>query len=323
MRRVARFTNAPVRWLVVVAIAIEVVLIPVFLFTGADAVLTDALDAAGLAFNTDLVTAVRIMVIAPATIVPVVLSLLQVASPDLALLIVVGLGFGATGLVAVKRRWRWWHPAITPREGLRVWATCIAVFVAMSVASGVLHEWSFDATTFTWEPPTTLLALLGGLFVAMFLDAGAVFEESAWRGFALPHLQRTRSPLIASVILGCAWSLWHVPVKFGIFLDYGLLGGLGLFSVLTVKFVLLSIVMTHFVNRVGYSVLLAIAMHGLSNDSLRLGGLTEPVTLLQEVRSEVNLIIPMLVVALVLLVRTRGRLGVDCVPEPELDTVAR
>lgn len=315
MKRVQRFSKAPVVWLVAIAVAIEIVLIPIFLLTGADETLGDALDAAGIAFNTDLVTAVRIMIIEPATVGPVLLSLLQVASPDLALLTVVGLGFGAVGLGAVKRRWRWWHPAVGASRGLRVWTTCVAVFVAMSLCSGLLNQLTFDGAAFEWNLPTSGFALLGGLFVAMFLDAGALFEESAWRGFALPHLQGTRSALASSILLGSAWALWHVPVKFGLFIDYGLAGGLLLFGVLTVKFILLTVVMTHFSNRVGYSVPLAIAMHGLSNDSLRLGGLTEPSTLVQDLLSEINLIIPMLVVAVALILWTRGRLGVEDVPD--------
>jgi len=71
MARSRRFSKAPFVWLVAVAILIELALIPVFLLTGADAVLGDALDAAGIAFNTDLVTATRIMFIEPNTIGPV------------------------------------------------------------------------------------------------------------------------------------------------------------------------------------------------------------------------------------------------------------
>jgi membrane protease YdiL (CAAX protease family) len=308
-------------WLVTVAVAIEIVLIPIFLFTGADAVLTDALDSAGIEFNTDLVTALRIVVVEPSTVGSVVLSLLQVASPDLALLIVLGLGSGAASLVVVKGRWRWWHPAIGLARGRGIWAACVAVFGAMNVCSGLLHRWSFDEAVFEWAWPSSVLALVGGLLITMFIDAGALFEESAWRGFALLHLQRTRSPLVASVLLGAGWALWHVPVKFGIFIDYGPVGGLLLFGVLTVKFIVLSVVMTHFSNRIGYSVLLAVAMHGLSNDSLRLGGLTEPATLVQEVRSEINLIIPMLMVALALIMWTRGRLGIDDLPRDALGSV--
>lgn len=37
-------------------------------------------------------------------------------------------------------------------------------------------------------------------------------EETAWRGFALPRLQNKYKPLMASLILGSAWALWHTPL---------------------------------------------------------------------------------------------------------------
>jgi hypothetical protein len=76
-----------------------------------------------------------------------------------------------------------------------------------------------------------------------------------------------------------------------------------------VKFVLLSLIMAYFVNRVGGSIPLAVAMHGLSNDSVRLGGYVDSELLVAQLWSEVNLVVPMAVVAAVLVWRTRGRLG--------------
>jgi uncharacterized protein len=55
----------------------------------------------------------------------------------------------------------------------------------------------------------------------MFLDTGALFEESAWRGFALPLLQARPNPLVASIVLGVLWSAWHIPVKFDLALAHG------------------------------------------------------------------------------------------------------
>ncbi len=37
-------------------------------------------------------------------------------------------------------------------------------------------------------------------------------EETAWRGFALPRLQKKYNALWSSVILGIGWGIWHLPL---------------------------------------------------------------------------------------------------------------
>jgi uncharacterized protein len=39
-------------------------------------------------------------------------------------------------------------------------------------------------------------------------------EEIGWRGFALPHLQKRYNALIATLIVGTLWALWHLPLVF-------------------------------------------------------------------------------------------------------------
>jgi membrane protease YdiL (CAAX protease family) len=49
-----------------------------------------------------------------------------------------------------------------------------------------------------------------GVWLAAILTNG-FGEETGWRGFALPQLQRRYSPLIASLIVLPMWALWHAP----------------------------------------------------------------------------------------------------------------
>jgi membrane protease YdiL (CAAX protease family) len=45
-----------------------------------------------------------------------------------------------------------------------------------------------------------------------FIIGGPIGEELGWRGYALPKLLETRSPLLASIILGVGWGMWHLPL---------------------------------------------------------------------------------------------------------------
>jgi membrane protease YdiL (CAAX protease family) len=46
----------------------------------------------------------------------------------------------------------------------------------------------------------------------MVATVGGGLEEPGWRGFALPELEARRSPLVATLLVGLAWGIWHVPI---------------------------------------------------------------------------------------------------------------
>jgi uncharacterized protein len=94
----------------------------------------------------------------------------------------------------------------------------------------------------------SLLAERAPAYLATFVFVavlGGGLEEPGWRGFALPRLQLRYSPMVATLILGLAWGVWHVPL-------YGPLG--------FVVPLVLAFFYTWLYNRTG-SVLLCILLH--------------------------------------------------------------
>lgn len=59
------------------------------------------------------------------------------------------------------------------------------------------------------------VSAVGAYLVALALHAikGPV-EEIGWRGFMLPLLQRSMSPLWAGLVIGVIWGIWHLPAFF-------------------------------------------------------------------------------------------------------------
>ncbi len=46
----------------------------------------------------------------------------------------------------------------------------------------------------------------------MTLPFGPLFEELAWRAFALRKLESRYSPLVSALLLGVYWAVWHIPL---------------------------------------------------------------------------------------------------------------
>ena len=90
------------------------------------------------------------------------------------------------------------------------------VFLYAPVKSGLaalidvlLGGWGIapEEVTRLIEQPLLILPTL--IFWLLF---GPVPEEPGWRGYALDGLQARRDALSASLIVGVAWSLWHLPL---------------------------------------------------------------------------------------------------------------
>ena len=180
------------------------------------------------------------------------------------------------------------------RTGLQLWVTVVVIFSACNVAS-VLPP-SFVPEDFQWHWSWSVVALLP---VAMFLDLGALLEENGWRGFALPC---TQVPRPGRRFRGRGNRMGHValPSQVRCLHRLRLVGWRAYLGAFTVKIVAISLVTTYFWARAGQATLLAVAMHGLSNDIARVGGLVDGTTWQSSTISELDLALPFIVVACVL-----------------------
>jgi uncharacterized protein len=172
--------------------------------------------------------------------------------PFIAALIVISLTQGLSGLkelgsrmIRWRVRWYWYAVAI----GLPL--AVLGLTVGLNVALGA---------------STPSLAGIGSVTTILMVFAirmvnpgdGALGEEPGWRGFALPGLQSTLSPLVSTLILAVLVAGWHVPTFYveGGFQRSILVGGfLGTVAV--------TFWYTWLFNRSGGSVLITLVSHAI------------------------------------------------------------
>jgi membrane protease YdiL (CAAX protease family) len=88
-------------------------------------------------------------------------------------------------------------------------------------------------------------------------------EETGWRGFALPRLQKQHSALTATLILTAFWVLWHVP--FFLYLDTYRQLGFAMFPIFALSVLSGAVIFTWLYNSTGGSILMAVLWHGALN----------------------------------------------------------
>jgi uncharacterized protein len=104
----------------------------------------------------------------------------------------------ASRLVRWRVRWHWYLIVLfAPAAFSLLVAACYAL---------IGGSWR-RALPWTAVPPAML-----GLFLVILLLTDGFGEEPGWRGFALPRLLERHRELVASLIVGVLWAVWHLPL---------------------------------------------------------------------------------------------------------------
>jgi uncharacterized protein len=218
----------------------------------------------------------------------------------------------AAALVAWRTgRLREWAGGIVRwRVPARWWAVALGLPVAFAAVVHLVFALAgIDAVDLSLLPAQAISYL--PVLVVLTIVGGGLNEEPAWRGFALPQLQERLSALRATLVLGTAWAVWHLPsfafpeIRNGLELgQFGFLAAGALVEVVAWAFVF-----TWLYNHTA-STLLCIVLHGGINAAFA-SLLLPAAALTDSVYLQVALIGNAVVAAgaLALIVATRGRLG--------------
>ena len=191
--------------------------------------------------------------------IPMWLHYLAALGPISGALIMTSLTEGRSGLGnLVARIFKW-------RVDIRYHAFAILVPVGLFAFGCILNR----IITGAWPNLRLLgevdylpyLAPLGAL--GLWLATFGLGEETGWRGFALPHLQKTRSATVSTLILGILWACWHLPMFFyrDTYMKMGIMG----FPMLALSLIFAAMIFTWLYNSTNGSLWIVIIFHAVFN----------------------------------------------------------
>lgn len=123
---------------------------------------------------------------------------MAVYAPAIAALILVHHRHGFAGIRSFLSRLLLWRASV-------YWYVFLVVIVPLVFYVSALFKEGTDSRLFPFDT-------LGIYLLALLLMAiKGPLEEIGWRGLALPLLQRMMTPLMAALILGGIWAIWHLP----------------------------------------------------------------------------------------------------------------
>jgi membrane protease YdiL (CAAX protease family) len=191
---------------------------------------------------------------------PLPLMIIMGYMPTLAAVIVVGKTQGKIGVRALFRKLLIW------RVGLRwylfaIFGPAVIFVLGIVLYNVILPSADLPILSEQFHTGSSLQMVLS--LVPMYIIYTIVNgEELAWRGYATPQLQARYSALVASLVMGVIWTIFHLPL---FFTRTGSSQSDWPFASFLVSTVAITVLYTWLLNHTRGSVLLAYLFHGAAN----------------------------------------------------------
>ncbi|OGX38640.1 MAG: hypothetical protein A3G91_01775 [Omnitrophica WOR_2 bacterium RIFCSPLOWO2_12_FULL_50_9] len=214
-------------------------------------------------------------------------------TPNIAAVIVLGVSGGWPRVRELLGRFLKW------RVGMRLWLW--AVLIPFMSALGAVGLYGMGGGRIEGNQMGFIPLVLCQRFI-FSLSTESIGGEAGWRGFVLVYLQQRFSPFISTLIVGLIWGLVHFPiltVRGFVLQEFFFFG---------VTILCLSVVLTWFYNRTRGSLLVAAFVHAVFN-AIDATISRSFVALMPRGDYMFVLMMAMMATATVLIVRTKGRLG--------------
>lgn len=181
------------------------------------------------------------------------------AGPVSAAVVIAALSEGRAGIRSLLDQFAL-HRVRWPWLTFAVFCPVVLMLAGLVLTRVIEGEWpSYDALSRTDNLPALALPLTLLIHIVTF----GIGEETGWRGFALPRLQREHSAIRATHVLAVGWGLWHVPTFFEneSFMRMGFLNVVGWSAGLWMG----AIFLTWLYNSSQGSLIVVVLWHGLFN----------------------------------------------------------
>ena len=133
------------------------------------------------------------------------LLLLPALGPALAAIVVTAASDGKAGINLLLK------PLVQWRVGAG-WLAIAVMSPALLLALGKIVTQALGLPAIAAPRGTNIAGMaVAALVMALFSNT---WEEVGWRGFALRRLQETHQALVATLVVGVLWGLWHLPLFF-------------------------------------------------------------------------------------------------------------